>query len=171
MKWTSAQTKVVMNGIMNKATTTVIRRNLKNHFEEGSMQCHLSNKIAYCKTIPNESREILMTGDHKEVIKENSEVPSDRNKMFVAFSEVVEDQGEENIFFAIIFTTPAMKARISAEFIKDDATYRLTWMCFPVFILGRCGGIDDIYHLGPVLLASTHTCQVLKFNYSAGSFR
>ena len=79
-----------------------------------------------------------MTGDLKEVIKENSEVPSDRNKMFVAFSEVVDDQGEENIFFAIIFTTPAMQERISAEFIQDDATYRLTWMGFPVFISGRC---------------------------------
>ena len=98
---------------------------------------HLSNKIAYCKTILNASREILMTGDHKEVRKENSEVPSDRNKMFVAFSQVVDDQGEENIFFAIIFTTPAMQVRISAEFIQDDATYRLNWMVFPVFISGR----------------------------------
>ena len=31
-----------------------------------------------------------------------------------------------------------MQARISAEFIQDDAKYWLTWMGFPVFISGRC---------------------------------
>lgn len=37
MKWTSAQIKVVMTGVMNEASPTVIRRNLKEHFSEVMM--------------------------------------------------------------------------------------------------------------------------------------
>ena len=38
-----------------------------------------------------------MTDDLKDVIKENMEVPIEKNKMFVAFSEVVDDEGQSKI--------------------------------------------------------------------------
>ena len=50
----------------------------------------LSTKIRHSKSILYASREILMTVDLKDVIKENMEVPIEKNKMFVAFSEVVD---------------------------------------------------------------------------------
>ena len=61
LKWTAAQTKAVMDGIMHEATPTVIRRNLKDHFEAGSMPSatQLSNKICHCKSIFNASRRFL----------------------------------------------------------------------------------------------------------------
>ena len=37
LRWTVAQTKVVMTGVMNEATPTVIRRNLRNVFPEGKL--------------------------------------------------------------------------------------------------------------------------------------
>ena len=49
-KWTSDQTKKVMEGVMNKATPTVIRRNLKAHFGQGMVMpsgIQLVNKIAH----------------------------------------------------------------------------------------------------------------------------
>ena len=38
---------------------------------------------------------------------------------------------------ALTWTTKKMEARISEDLLQDDATYRLTWMGFPVFIAGR----------------------------------
>ena len=147
MKWTSAQIKVVMTGVMNEASPTVIRRNLKEHFSEVMMPSaiQLSNKIAHCKTIINQTKEILTTGDLKDIIKDKLDTPIENTKMFVTESEVIDDEGEENVRFTIIFTTLAMQARLSRELIQDDATYRLNWMGFPVFISGRCSSTGRFF--------------------------
>ena len=84
----------------------------------------LANKIAHCRRLLNATRHILTTGDLKDRVKEYSGIPEDKTKMFVAFNEIVDSEGEENVRFTIIFTTPVMQARLSAHLIQDDATYR-----------------------------------------------
>ena len=50
LRWTSLQTKVVMTGVLNEASPTVIRRNLKEHFPEGKMPSAI--QIAGNKGVP-----------------------------------------------------------------------------------------------------------------------
>ena len=65
------------------------------------------------------------SGDLRRLIAENSEIDfNDENKSYVAFNEVVDDEGENGVRFTVIFTTPALAARLSPELIQDDATYR-----------------------------------------------
>ena len=158
LRWTVAQSKIVMTGVMNQATPTVIRRNLRPEFLEGKLPTanQLSNKIAHCRKLLSASKSTVSTGDLREFITQRLEVPLDRHQMYVAFHEVVNDQGEDNIRFTLVLATPAMKARLNSDLLQvfihlsqnfsfppnltlafqDDATYRLNWHGFPVFISG-----------------------------------
>ena len=101
LRWTVAQTKIVMTGIMNKA---VIRRNLRGEFSQGNLPTanQLSNKISNCQKLLSASKSMLSTGDLKEFISSKLGIPLDRHKMYVAFHEVIDDQGEDNIRFTLI---------------------------------------------------------------------
>ena len=125
--WTAEQTKVVVTGILNEAKPAVIRRNLKEYFPEGKMPTagQLSNKISHCKNNLNEVKQVVTTGGLRKLIEEYKEPDdNDEHKMYIGFSEVVDDQGEANVRFTIVFTTPALAARMSTELIQDDTTYR-----------------------------------------------
>ena len=64
-------------------------------------------------------------GELRKLIAENSEIDyNDDNKSYVAYSEVIDDMGEEGVRFTVLFTTPTLAARMSPELIQDDATYR-----------------------------------------------
>ena len=125
--WTAEQTKVVMTGVLNEATPTIIWRNLREVFPENKLPTaiQIANKIAHCPKQVNATRQVLTTGDLRRLIAKNSEIDfNDENKSYVAFNEVVDDEGENGIRFTVIFTTPALAARMSPEIIQDDATYR-----------------------------------------------
>ena len=125
LRWTSLQTKVVMTGVLNEASPTVIRRNLKEHFPEGKMPSaiQIANKIAHCRKQVSATKQVLSTGELRKLIAENSEIDyNDDNKSYVAYSEVIDDMGEEGVRFTVLFTTPTLAARMSPELIQDDAT-------------------------------------------------
>ena len=99
---------------MNEATPTVIKRNLRLEFPEGTLPTagQLSNKIAHCKRLLSASKNILTTGELKEYISQKLEIPVEKSEMYVTFHEVIGDKGEDNIRFTIVFTTQAMKERL-----------------------------------------------------------
>ena len=80
---------------------------------------------------------IVLTGDLREAIAEKTDTPVDDTEAFIVQHDVIDDEGEENVRFNITWTTKKMQARINEDLIQDDATYRLTWMGFPVFVSGR----------------------------------
>jgi len=100
LRWTAEQTKVVVTGILNEAKPAVIRRNLKEYFPEGKMPTagQLSNKISNCKNNLNEVKQVVTTGGLRKLIEEYKEPDdNDEHKMYIGFSEVVDDQGEANV--------------------------------------------------------------------------
>ena len=125
--WTAEQKKVIMTGVLNEAKPAVIRRNLKDYFPEGKLPTatQLANKIAYVRKELVEAKQVLTTGELRKLIAEHSNRDEhDKHKMYVGFSEVVDDQGEANVRFTVVLTTPALAARMSKELIQDDSTYR-----------------------------------------------
>ena len=76
LRWTAQQTKVVMTGVLNEASPTVIRRNLKELFPEGKLPSaiQIANKIAHCRKQVSATKQVLTTGDLRKLIAENSEI-------------------------------------------------------------------------------------------------
>ena len=83
--WTAEQTKVVMTGVLNEATPTVIRRNLREVFPENKLPTaiQIANKIAHCPKQVNATRQVLTTGDLRRLIAENSEIGHDYETLFL----------------------------------------------------------------------------------------
>ena len=111
LRWTEAQTKVVMTGVMNEASPTVIKRLLREEFAEGKMPSagQIANKIAHCKKIIMKSKNMLSTGEMRRYANSRVDIPLDKHEMYVAFHEIIDSQEEENIRFTLILTTEAMK--------------------------------------------------------------
>ena len=104
LRWTALQTKVVMTGVLNEASPTVIRRNLKEHFPQGKLPSaiQIANKIAHCRKQVSATKQVLTTGELRKLIAENSEIDyNDDNKSYVAFNEVIDDMGEEGVRFTV----------------------------------------------------------------------
>ena len=95
LRWTAGQTNVVMTGVLNEATPTVIRRNLREHFPQGKLPSaiQIANKIAHCRKQVRATKQVLSTGDLRKMIAENSQIDfDDENKSYVAFNEVIDDK-------------------------------------------------------------------------------
>ena len=67
--------------------------------------------------------------DHFTIFESMSNI-NDENKSYVAFNEVIDDEGHQGVRFTVIFTTPTLVSRMSPELIQDDATYRFSFQPF-----------------------------------------
>ena len=65
-------------------------------------------------------------------------------EVYVVDSDIKDDDGK-GVRFHIIFSTKKIKARMSSKLMQDDATYRLNWMGFPVFVSGRSSITDKFF--------------------------
>ena len=139
-RWTSAQTEIVFQGVRNEAKPKVIMRNLRdaNVFEEGKepTALQLSNKIQHCRSIIHHTHQIFTTHELRQKINEVLEEPEDEHEAFVAYFDVKDEDETEDPRFTVIWTTKNLMKRVNNEFIQDDATYRLTWQGYPLFISG-----------------------------------
>ena len=143
-KWSKAQANIVENGVRNMLDPTVIRRNLmESNLCEGGFPSiqQLYNKIAKVKSkqVP---KAVTTTLDLREAVSKIDVEPEDENEVYVVDSEV---QDEKEVRFHVTFTTKKMKARMSKELVQDDATYRLNWMGFPVFVSGRSSSTGKFF--------------------------
>ena len=98
------------------------------------MQLHY--KIQHCKKMVAKTQKIANTGD-LEAISKQFDIPVDLTDCFVAYHEVIDDQGPDNVRFIVIWTSQKMQARVNDELLQDNATYCLNWLRFPLFISGR----------------------------------
>ena len=49
------------------------------------------------------------------------------HRAYVVHHEVIDDQGDGEVRFLVMWTSQNMKERISEDITQDDATYRLMW--------------------------------------------
>ena len=74
-------------------------------------------------------------GELREAVSKMIKEPVDNTEAFFCHHDITDDEEEDAVRFVV--TTKKMKSRISSELVQDDATYRLTWQGFPVFVSGR----------------------------------
>ena len=67
------------------------------------------------------------------------DVPASEVEGFVPYLEIDDENDNNEPRFCIIFAIKKSQATLSSiDFLQMDATYRLNWMGFPVFVLGEC---------------------------------
>ena len=97
------------------------------------------------------SSKIKNTHELRLKVAEYLEKPANDIDAFVPYHEIEDDDESNDPRFTIIFTSKKNLGKLKSDrVLQTDATYRLNWMGFPVFVVGK----DDnfIYHLNYLLI-------------------
>ena len=140
-KWTEEMTKIVEDCVRNNQKPNVVKRNLTQANVFGlrkPSKVQLYNKIAAVKKKVFPSSNIVNTHQLRQRISEILEVADSEVEGFVPYWEVIDDKEGEEPRFCVVFTTKKNQGKIGCNgLLQNDATYRLNWMGFPVFVLGN----------------------------------
>ena len=140
-RWPKEATKIVIEGVTNHAKPNVIKRNLKNaNVLGGKMPTkgQLYNKIAATKDIVFPSSKVKNTHELRQKVSEYLDTPTNDIEAFVPFHEIDDADETKEPRFTIILTTKKNLAKMKSErVLQTDATYRLNWLGFPVFVVGK----------------------------------
>ena len=139
-KWTDEQTNVIEHDLKNGRYPNVIQRNLIKANVFGlrkPSKVQLYNKIAAVKKKLFPSHQILNTHQLRQKVSALLEVPDSEVEGFIPYWEIIDEKENEEPRFCVVFTTPRNQQKVgSHQLLQSDATYRLLWMGFPVFVLG-----------------------------------
>ena len=134
-------TQVVMEGVINHAMPKVIRRNLKHANvcnKEMPSKRELYNKIAALKKTAFPSSKVKNTHELRLKVAEYLDEPASDLKAFVPSYDIDDDDDTKEPRFTIIFTTKKNLRKLNSNrVLQTDATYRLDWFGFPVFVAGK----------------------------------
>ena len=98
----------------------------------------LYNKIANVKKTVFSSEKVVNTHDLRQVASNYLDVPEDELEGYVAFCDVDDEKEDEAPRFTVVFSTPKNLSRLTSDkVLQTDATYRLNWNSFPVFVVGN----------------------------------
>ena len=127
--WTPKQEAIIRTGILSNTKNANILENLKDAgATNGSGKYpdlgQLGVKKRYMKTVKIQLQFILDSSGLRVYCKKNSAVPDDENQFFVPY-HYIEGDTAETLRLTVIWTTPALMARISEQMIQDDATYKM----------------------------------------------
>ena len=134
-------TNIVMEGVINHAKPKVIKRNLKNANVCGRSlptKTELYNKIAAVKIKVFPSSKVKNTHELRQKVSEHLNEPASDIEAYVAYSEIDDEKEDEEPRFTIIFTSKKNMGKLKDDrVLQTDATYRLNWLGFPVFVVGE----------------------------------
>ena len=84
------------------------------------------------------SQNIINTHDLRQRVAANLEVPENDIDGYIVNNDIDDENEEEEPRFTIIFSTKKnLSKMISERVLQTDATYRLNWLGFPVFVVGK----------------------------------
>lgn len=140
-RWPAEATKIVVEGVLNHAKPNVIKRNLRNaNVFGGKMpsQAQLYNKIAATKVSVFPSTIVTNTHELRLKVAEFSQEPEFESEAFVAYYDIEDDDDTKPPRFNVILSSKKnLKKLKSNRVLQTDATYRLNWMGFPVYVIGK----------------------------------
>ena len=159
-RWSALANSIIATGIKNGAKPKVILRNLRDQDafgqgEEPSLNC-LYNKVASMKKVLKLSEKIENTHQLRIKIKEYEKIPEDKHEGFVSYSKIDDDVSDpDNTRLTVIFTTGNLIERMrKSSNIHVDATYRLVWQKYPIFICGVTSDTGTFF--GSMVILSSH---------------
>ena len=140
-RWPEEATKIIMEGVQNHAKPNVIKRNLKHANVFGRdmpTKVQLYNKIAATKLTVFPSSSIRNTHELRMKLAEFLDEPASELEAFVPYHDIEDVDDNKEPRFNIIFSTRKNLSKLrSNRVLQTDATYRLNWMGFPVYVVGN----------------------------------
>ena len=140
-KWTDEMTSIIEESEKshNKPNFTLRLLNEANVFiSRKPTKIQLYNKCAAIRKKLNPSKNIVNTHQMRQKISEFLETPESEVEGFVPYWEIDDEDDDLSPRFCIIFATKKSQAKLSSiDFLQTDATYRLNWQGYPVFVLGK----------------------------------
>ena len=140
-RWPAEASKIVTEGVVNHAKPNVIKRNLKNanvFGREVPTKTQLYNKIAATKMLVFPSTKVKNTNELRQKVAKYLAEPASEIEAYVAFHEIDDEDESKAPRFTIIFTSRRNMAKMKNDrVLQTDATYRLNWLGFPVFVVGK----------------------------------
>ena len=136
-KWPEEATKIVKDNIHFKPNQ-ILRKLREANVFSGKMpsKVQLNNKVsakknAYASTSVKNTHELSMKV--ADYLKE----PEKEIEAFVPFSDIDDTDISKEPRFTVVFSTKKNLEKLKVNTVlQTDATYRLNWMRFPVFIIG-----------------------------------
>ena len=130
-----------MEGVINHAMTKVIKRNLKNAgvcIQRMPTKTELYNKIATVKGIAFPASKISNTHEFRLKVAEYLGEPSSDLQAYIPFHDINDEDDNKEPRFTIVFTSKKNMGKLKSDrVLQTDATYRLGWFGFPVFVVGK----------------------------------
>ena len=175
-KWSVEAERIIEMCLRHHATPTIVMRNLREQEvfrpgEEPPMSV-LKNKIAYMKKILKINESIYTTHDLRTKLNEYLKKPADDNEGWVPYCHI-QDEGDQPTRFVVIFTTNNLLERLkSSSQLHIDATYKLNFQDYPVFLCGVTSENGKFY--GTMTVLSSHEdsaawSEVYQFIHDTGS--
>ena len=138
-RWSEEMSSIVEENI--HYMPNVILRKLKNANVFGRKiptKTQLYNKMSALKKAACPRMKILNTHELRQSLANLLETPESKMEAFVPFHNIEDSNDDEDPRFTIIFTTTKnMEKMRSDRVLQTDATYRLNWLGFPVFVVGK----------------------------------
>ena len=138
-RWTTEQTEIIKLNIHNKPLEILRCLEEANAFgAQKPTKQQLYNKTANLKKLAYPYQNILNTHDLRQRVSANLKVPEDDVEGYVVYSNIDDENEDEEPRFTIIFSTNKNLDKLRSErVLQTDATYRLNWHGYPVFIVGK----------------------------------
>ena len=139
-RWTEEMTKIISEHIYEKPNRILRRLKETNVFVGRNVPSkqQLYNKIAATKKNILPSKTVRNTHELRENIADYLAVPESEIEAFVPYHEIVDDDDSKPPRFIVIFSTKKNLSRLKSDrVLQTDATYRLNWQGFPVWVVGK----------------------------------
>ena len=139
-RWSQLATQIITEGVINNLKPTVIRRNLRSHnalSDPEPSRIQLNNKISYIKRKGNLVEHCDTTLSLRNKLKDYLDIPDDENESWVPFCQIDDSEDSDEVRILVIFATNKILSYLKmSDTFHCDATYRLNWNGYPVFICG-----------------------------------
>lgn len=150
----------------NKMKATEIRNALQVEFvsEPPKRKC-IQNTIYRDKTLRFETEKVSL-GDMYAWMQKKSAVPDDNNGAFVLNYETSPPLSQQRFFRFAVTTKYMLGNALKSRLLHADATYKLNWHGFPIFVIG-CTDHQRKFH--PILFgaASSETEEDFAFLFKS----
>ena len=155
-RWSEEMTRIVEDNIHLKPN--IILRKLKDanvHGRKLPTRVQLYNKISATKKAANNAYKITNTHELRQALAPLFEAPASDIEAFVPFCDIEDHNDKEDPRVSIIFTTKRNMEKMKDErVIQTDATYRLLWLDYPVFVVGTSSPTGKFF--GTCAVISSH---------------
>ena len=138
-KWSEEATRLIKEHI-HAFPNQILRKLKEANVFTGCVptKTQLYNKVAATKATVLPSIRVENTHELRQKVAEYLEEPESDLEAWIPFHDIQDSDPSKDPRFTVIFSSKKNLEKLkSSRLLQTDATYRLNWMNFPVFVIGK----------------------------------